>query len=495
MILPSIYAALESRFRSRDRYRTLLPSIFIVLMLQTKLSGCDSGSPVDSETPSSPASVLNFDHLDFLGENISHGGETLRLIHIYSESPGYSWVADADEGMAAVDDAARAAVVYLNHYAFSGDPGALEKGKQLLRFIMYMQTSEGLFYNFVWDNTLRINKTHPNSRAERFEWWASRAVWALGTGAQVLKNVDPDLSQAVAARVRLTYTHLEKMLDHYNQFGFHGGDTVPLWLVSESASDATSELLLGLTALNSAYPDSELRQMIDLFGDGLAVMQKGTMASFPFGAHVSAPGIWHGWGNSQTQALAESGRLQSAILEADNFYPHLLISGWRKSFSITDISSTEEFEQIAYAVRCVSVGLIKLHEATGDARYAVMAGLAASWFFGNNVAGTMMYDSSAGRAFDGISSPFQFNSNAGAESTIEALHSIMEVERIPQARVWMRAVAGEIQEVTRNEKNYRYRIFTRTEGGSEIQIALVMNLSDEILLVLDNEALQNLLED
>src|SRR5690606_30633408 len=129
---------------------------------------------------------------------------------------------------------------------------------------------------------------------------------------------------------------------------------------------------------------------------------------------------WHGWGNSQTQALAEAGILGGAVREAENFFPHLLVNGWRHSMDLDNPSAGREYEQIAYAVRCVAVGLVRLFEATGDEQYAILAGLAASWFTGNNVPDAVMYDGRTGRGYDGISGPSDVNRNAGAESTIEA---------------------------------------------------------------------------
>src|SRR5690606_36065028 len=138
---------------------------------------------------------------------------------------------------------------------------------------------------------------------------------------------------------------------------------------------------------------------------------------------------WHGWGNSQTQALAEAGIIDGAIRAAEHFYPRLIVDGWLHSMPLADPGGVREFEQIAYAVRCVAVGLARLSEATGDRRYAVLAGLAASWFTGNNVANETMYLPQTGRGYDGISGPSAVNKNAGAESTIEALFTVLEMDR------------------------------------------------------------------
>lgn len=446
--------------------------------------GCGSSEPDDpapDPTPDPP--TFNLAHLDGLGETVQHNGETLRIVHIYANAPSYAWVGDDDEGIAAVDDAARAAVVYLRHFETTGTASSREKAEELLRFVMYMQRDNGLFYNFIWDNALRINTTHPNSVANAFEYWAARGVWALGTGARVLKTTNPAFAEQCAEHVRLTYPHLNALLARYGETTTEGGRTLPRWLIGETSADATSELLLGLVALYKATPDADLRTMIDRFAEGIALMQYGSMNTFPYGFHADYPGGWHGWGSSQMQALAEAGVTASAVREAEQFYPRLLVNGWLHSIMFDGTVRT--YEQIAYATRGVTVGLLRLHEATGDARYATMAGLAASWFTGNNVADFAMYDGEHGRGYDGINGPGSVNLNSGAESTIEALYSILEVERVPEARAWLNADGGAPTDLTRDGKTYRYRVFTVGEGSDARRLGVVMNLTDEQLQLLE----------
>ena len=40
----------------------------------------------------------------------------MAIIHIYSNYPDYAYVGDDDEGIACIDDAARAAIFYLEYY-------------------------------------------------------------------------------------------------------------------------------------------------------------------------------------------------------------------------------------------------------------------------------------------------------------------------------------------------------------------------------------------
>jgi hypothetical protein len=451
-------------------------------------SGCDSNGPSDEEVEP-PPSIFNLAHLDHLLEVVNVDGTTYGIVHIYAEAPNYDYVHDDDEGAACVDDAARAAVVYLRHFELTGSEASRLKAEALIRFVMYMQTDDGRFFNFVWNTDLEINRSHQNSTADEFGFWAARGVWALGTCARVLKDANPDLSQACARRVRRSYPHIDARLEAHGRTTSQSGRVYPLWLLGDYAADATSELLLGLVAMRDAYPAEPLDPYIDRFAEGLAMMQFGDVGTYPYAAHASWLETWHGWGNSQTQALAEAGELASAIREAESFYPRLLIDGWLHSMPLDNPQAEREFEQIAYAVRTVAVGLIRLYEAAGDDRFAVMAGLAASWFTGNNVAEQVMYDPATGRGYDGITGPDQINRNAGAESTIEANFTILEVEQHPIARVWMHAKAQPSSTATRDGKEYIYRVFSA--GGNDV--ALAINLTDEKLELLEHDALAALI--
>ena len=59
---------------------------------------------------------INLDHLNFLSESITFASEEVLIIHIYSEYPDYVYVAADGEGISAVDDVARAVLVYLKYY-------------------------------------------------------------------------------------------------------------------------------------------------------------------------------------------------------------------------------------------------------------------------------------------------------------------------------------------------------------------------------------------
>jgi len=166
------------------------------------------------------------------------------------------------------------------------------------------------------------------------------------------------------------------------------------------------------------------------------------------GAFYSWPGIWHGWGNGQIQALAplssllaDPELLRRAEYSGRIFLGRMLAGGWLHEYDF-NAGRAAVFAQIAYDIRTAALGLLALHQATGNPEYALLAGIAASWLTGNNVAGQPLYDAATGRGYDGIDRE-GVNRNAGAESTIEALFTLIEIEKVPAATAWLQARSTE----------------------------------------------------
>jgi hypothetical protein len=426
-------------------------------------------------------SDVNFDHLRYLTESIVLGGETVDIVHVYANYPDYRWLESADagtEGVACVDDAARAAVVYLRHFELTHDTESLGRARALLAFVLKMQTADGNFYNFVLqDHT--INTTGRTS-LKSFGWWASRAGWSLGTGYRVLKTVDSTYAATLGDALNRSLPRVDDLLALYGTSDTLNGFPVPRWLPYKSGSDVTSELLMGLVEWYVANPGPRVHSMIEKLANGLMIMQSGTLVRAPFGLHRSWETRWHMWGNSQTEVLAMAGKvlkndtyISSARLEADGFYSRLLIDGFLKEWNLASTDPPVLYEQIAYSIRPMAVGLLRLYEATGKRDYLVMAGLAGSWFFGNNTLHQAMYDPSTGRCFDGIRDSTSINKNSGAESTIEALCTLVEIEKYPVARSYLsfkkimsRTAGGYTSACFRNDRGEEVTLRVRVDNGA-----------------------------
>lgn len=434
-------------------------------------------------------SLVNFKHLEHLTESVPLSGQQVDIVHVYANYPDYTWTEAADagtEGVACVDDAARAAVVYLRHYELTGNGQSLGRAKSLLKFVLGMQSPDGQFYNFVYRDH-SINTTGRTS-VKSFGWWAARGVWSLGLGYRLFRKADTAFALTLKGALDRSLPHIAPLMARYGKCDTISGLRVPRWLPYDSGADVTSELLLGLVELYAADPDTAVKSMIHELSDGMMIMQDGGVNVSPYGLHRSWETQWHMWGNGQTQALASAGRILgdstmilSAEREAKGFYSRLLIDGFMKEFNVAGTAAPARYEQIAYAVRPMAVGLVRLYEATGKREYLVMAGLAASWLFGNNVPGRPMYDPSTGRCFDGIRDSLTINLNSGAESTIEALYSVLEVEQYPEARTYLPFTRVS----TRTTNTYQTARFRGPRGGD---LTFGVNLTEGNILILENEA-------
>jgi len=430
----------------------LLPVLYRGGVVLLALAGFLLTSACQKQMPQEPEHWVNLSHLNHLYEEVRIDGRDMAIVHIYSEYPDYDWVDAGDEGIACVDDAARAAVVYLRHFELTGDSSSLARARKLLEFCRYMQAEDGLFYNFIFADH-RINRNGRTSR-KSLGWWTARGLWALGEGYRVFALRDSSYAAQLQRSIVRVFPHLDTLLAHYLQVDTVNGFLMPRWLLHNGAADATSELMLGLASYVRVSDDARAKRYLRRFARGLLAMQLGDESTFPFGAFLSWHNTWHGWGNSQAQALAtmaafmpDTAFWQAAQNEAQGFYRYWHAHGAVRQFEFAKnpqptVARADTFPQIAYALRPMIVTSIRLAELTGDDRYAELAADLATWFFGNNIASKPMYDPATGRGYDGIVSRTAINRNAGAESTIEALYSLLEVEHNAVARKRLLAVTS-----------------------------------------------------
>jgi hypothetical protein len=398
--------------------------------------------------------LVNFDHL--LGRLGKHVKGKL-LIEIYSENlPGpkelarYVPVTAFGEGSYCVDDIARTTVALLSSFRKDGDARHLRFAKEGLEFVKMLQAPDGEFLNFATmkDGRVEVNQTGETSK-KGIDFWAARAIWALGEGYSTLKDCDPRAARQCERAIETSLPRLENILEQYGTYKEVQGLHLPSWLIND-ASNQTAIVLLGLLAYHGAMSEgpsrSRVQGIIEKFADGIAgcqVRDDRALDDGRFFQTVANPSTEHLWGSRQMQVLALAGRqlgrddwIQAAAVCADRYY------GDRGPDEIVKGSE----ERIAYGIETVASGFAALYEATGEARYSERAIAWASWLFGNNKAKAVMYDPISGRGYDGIrkietaeDSRYTTNSNAGAESTVESILALQSVDRIPGASNRLRA--------------------------------------------------------
>ena len=172
-------------------------------------------------------------------------------------------------------------------------------------------------------------------------------------------------------------------------------------------------------------------------------MQEGDSITAPYGAYLSWENSWHAWGNNQAYTLLrthdfynDKSNFNSSLKEILNFYPYAK----NRALSVFELKLLDDeivldgihqYPQIAYNIRPMVFACLEAYNITKDSLFAIQAGHIASWLFGDNPNGQKMYFPESGICYDGIISENEINHNSGAESTIEALLTLLEVENNP----------------------------------------------------------------
>lgn len=414
--------------------------------------------------------LTNLAHLNYLGDAVrppAQAGHTtyrldtepdLGVLWTYSErlsdgtysriggGPYHAATNTYDQGAFNSDDMARAAVVYLRHWKQTGSASSRQRAYELLRGVMYMQTATGPNRGnlVLWmqpDGTLNpspIIVEQPNPSDSDASYWLARGVWALGEGYAAFKQQDPAFAAALGERLDLAVGALDReVLNKYGTYLQIDGRRTPAWLIVNGA-DATAEAVLGLSAYVQASGSASARTALSQFSRGIAALSDGDARNWPFGAILPwalSKSVWHAWAGQEPAALARASQTlgdqnlaRLASKDSNVFDPWLLTSGGPDNGRLpTRVDGT----QIAYGVDSRVQSLFATADATGEPGPKRLAAITAAWFFGGNPAGTPAYDPSTGRTIDGISPTGQVNRNAGAESTIHGLLTMLALDAAP----------------------------------------------------------------
>jgi hypothetical protein len=388
--------------------------------------------------------TVNKSHLDYLYEEIDVDGKEMAIVHIYSNAPDYGYVDDDDEGYACIDDAARAAIFYLEYYKAYNDSSSLDKFNKLIEFVLYMQAENGFFYNFMWEDH-SINKTFRTSIAEP-NWWSWRALWALMEHCKYFGNSDNERTIAVWHSIEKIIEAIKGYIPKEKGKILIDGIEFPDWLPGNYASDQSALLVISLSDYYKISSDKETLDYLQLLIDGIMMMQlQNTECEF-HGAFLSWQNTWHSWGNSQSYALLKAYQVlneerikTSVLLELNNFYDRLIEISFLSYFKVQknkdkfEVVESNKFSQIAYCISPMIFALIEVYNITLDSTYALKAGKVAQWFKGRNPVGTVMYNPHNGIFYDGVENENLINKNSGAESTIEGLLSLLKISLNPIA--------------------------------------------------------------
>jgi hypothetical protein len=325
-----------------------------------------------------------------LGHSVSRAGVGALALAVYSDA-GNRTVAAREagfEGVACVDDAARALELYCDLWEATRLPWALRWCEGLLEFVLAMQDDDGRWVNFVldWDGT-------PN-RGTRTSvagggFWQARALLALARASRLL---DDDRIEAALRR------------------------GLPHIVSADVPSDVRVLHVMTALALPDRADDAGVGRLLAAWCDEVAGCRQGDML-------MNSPlerGHPHLWGHLQEAVLAEAGTrlgrddlVQAACRSADLVFAPVVETGF-------DMPRTQPYD-VASSVHVLG----RLAGVTGDSRYAALAAAARGWFDGRNPAGRPVYDRGAGRIGDGVDG-HRVNAHSGAESNVVGAQALFD---------------------------------------------------------------------
>ncbi len=334
-------------------------------------------------------------HLQGLTRPVTGAGPNATAIAVYAEASGTSGHVVYEprpareqgfEGVACVDDAARAIVLYCRIWSQAQLESARESARGLLRFVAYMQDDDGRFGNFISDwNGLR-NQHGDTSHAGGAAWQA-RALHALACAVAAFGVDEWDER----------FTRAVRWVD----------DDMPYLDVRAVCVLAALEHWRATGASASAERALTWSRMIAAHTDGSRLLDAAGVSKV------------HLWGHLQEAALAGTG---CALGDSD------LVDCARASADALWLPAVDggfNFQHVLpFDVSCAIADLDAVAHATSDSRYASAAACGREWFYGRNTAGQPVYDVKRGLVYDGIDCG-QVNRNSGAESNIEGALALL----------------------------------------------------------------------
>ena len=310
------------------------------------------------------------------------------------------------------DDNARALVVAVKHHRLYGDRLSRDLAYRYLAFLMYAQTPEGRFHNFVSYDRRPMDTV---GSEDAF----GRAFWAL---AHVL--ADPIESGMVGPAERMLHQALPwvETLEHprgkaYCISGLH-------WWARSSRGDVRRAEHLARPLADylmqryheHARPDWEW--ILPEFTYANAALPKAL-----YRAHQLL-------GDEQCLAIAE--RTMDFLVHKTSVGDTLAVVGNRAWLQPDGDAIPARYDQQPIEAGLMVEASLAGYDATGDVKHLRRAWRALEWFFGRNLQGLSLYDPETGGCFDALMEG-RVNQSQGAESTVCLLLArLVTVETLQQ---------------------------------------------------------------
>jgi len=291
------------------------------------------------------------------------------------------------EGVACVDDAARAVVLLCDLWATTRLPPLRTWAEGLAEFLLYMQREDGTFVNFITDWKGTRNESGPTSHPGG-AFWNARGARALAKLWMVLGD------ERAHEGLRLALPAIRESTG------------VPPDVRAIHAHMASELLRVGTMP--------QLRGDLERWSDELAGSRLGSVLLD--NPDQTEP---HLWAHIQEGVLAEAG----ALLDRRDLVAVARASAL--AYLAPIVESAFDLPTVQpYGVASAIYSFEKLQTATGEAVFGDLAEKARAWFNGRNPAARPVYHRDAGLVYDGIDRGV-LNEHSGAESNIVGAQALL----------------------------------------------------------------------
>jgi len=311
-----------------------------------------------------------------------------------------------------LDDNARALIAVTQHYALTGDSEDLTLIKTYLDFIIFCQSPDGSFLNYV-DKDYNFFAKNKN---ENLQDSNGRAIWALGEFISFHNILDADLIMQAQLCLDLAMVQIYEF----------------------SSPRAMAFAIKGLHHYHKEKNNIEAKRLIILLADNLVSKYRGV-----------SEGEWQWYEEYLTYAnslLPEAMLLawkttnieiyKSIALSSFDFLLDIIFidgqikvvsnHGWHLKGQ-TSNNFGEQPIDVAYTI--LALGVFYGHFL--DLEYLNKMNIAFDWFLGANHRNQIIYNPATGGCYDGLEET-HINLNQGAESTVSYLLSRLEVAQFEE---------------------------------------------------------------
>jgi len=302
------------------------------------------------------------------------------------------------------DDNARALVACAKFLRLHGDSDVSNLANTYLSFLFHMQRPDGKFHNL-----LRYDRDFLDDMGS--EDCIGRSLWACG------HTLSANLSKGTKTTSKEIF---DKGFRHSSSF---------------KSPRAKAFTILGLCYYYEAFPHDHnlLRNIMSLTEQLLNSYQRASSSDWrwfePYLTYVNArlsQALFRAYAVTGDERFLHTAKESFDFLVKvqviDDIFTPIGNKGWYKKDGQRAL-----YDQQPIEASCMVEAALTAFHITNEEKYQRVAHIAFEWFFGKNTEKVIVYDSTTGACYDGIT-PQGLNLNQGAEATISYLLARLELE-------------------------------------------------------------------